>query len=166
MSSSSASFGLLEALKSLLLHPWLTVKDHGVLSIGVILGLTVFYVVRYISSPSRHLPPGPRGYPIIGNISEMKTGQWLKFAQWHKKYGQFVVSDLYFFGPFLMQSRPGDVIYLNAAGQSIIVINSQKAAFELLDRRAVIYSDRPRNVIACDIMTGGLMLGFAPYGET
>jgi hypothetical protein len=65
-----------------------------------------------------------------------------------------------------MQSRLGDVIYLNAAGQSIIVINSQKAALELLDRRAVIYSDRPRNVIACDIMTGGLMLGFAPYGET
>jgi hypothetical protein len=65
-----------------------------------------------------------------------------------------------------MQSRPGDVIYLNAAGQSIIVINSQKAAVELLDRRAVIYSCRPRNVIACDIMTGGLMLGFAPYGET
>ncbi len=51
----------------------------------------------------------------------MKTGQWLKFAQWHKMYGQFVISD----------------------------------------RRAVIYSDRPRKVIACDIMTGGLMLGFA-----
>src|SRR6266436_4914029 len=155
MSSSSAPFGLLEALKSSLLQPWLRVKDHGVLSTGVILGLIVFYVVRYISSPFRHLPPGPRGYPIIGNISEMKTGQWLKFAQWQKKYGQF-----------LMQSRPGDVIYLNAAGQSIIVLNSQKAAVELLDRRATTYSDRPRNVIACDIMTGGLMLGFAPYGET
>jgi hypothetical protein len=65
-----------------------------------------------------------------------------------------------------MQSRSGDVIYLSAAGQSIIVINSQKAAAELLDRRAVIYSDRPRNIIASDIMCGGLMLGFAPYGET
>jgi hypothetical protein len=65
-----------------------------------------------------------------------------------------------------MRSRPGDVIYLNAAGQSIIVINSQKAAVELLNRRGVTYSDRPHNVIACDIMTGGLMLGFAPYDET
>jgi hypothetical protein len=87
MSSLSASYGLLEALKSSLLQPWLKVKDHGVLSIGVILGLIVFYAVRYISSPFRYLPPGPRGYPIIGNISDMKTGQWLKFAQWHKKYG-------------------------------------------------------------------------------
>ena len=87
MSSSSASFGLLEALKLSSLQPWSRMKDHGVLSIGVTLGLIVFYVVRYISSPYRKLPPGPRGYPIIGNISEMKTGQWLKFAQWHKKYG-------------------------------------------------------------------------------
>jgi len=65
-----------------------------------------------------------------------------------------------------MRSRPGDLIYLNAAGQSIVVINSPKAAVELLDRRAVIYSDRPHNVIACDIMTGGLLLGFTGYGET
>ena len=91
MSSLSASYNLLEVLKSSLL--WLRVKDHGVLSIGVILGLIVLYVVRYISSPFRHLPPGPRGYPIIGNISDMKTGQWLKFAKWHKKFGQFAVSN-------------------------------------------------------------------------
>jgi hypothetical protein len=100
MSSSSASFGLLEALKSSLLQPWPRVKDHGILSIGVILGLIVFYLARYLSSPFRKLPPGPRGYPIIGNISDMKTGLWLKFAQWHKKYGQFVISD-----PFLAQFR-------------------------------------------------------------
>ena len=65
-----------------------------------------------------------------------------------------------------MWSRTGDLIYLNAAGQPVVVINSQKVAVELLDRRAAIYSDRPRNVVACDIMTGGLLLGFARYGET
>jgi hypothetical protein len=64
-----------------------------------------------------------------------------------------------------MWYRSGDLIYLNAAGQPVVVINSQKVAVELLDRRAAIYSDRPRNVVACDIMTGGLLLGFARYGE-
>ncbi len=92
MSSSSATFGLLETLKSSLLQLLLKVKDDGVLSIGAILGLILIYVVRYISSPLRKLPPGPRGYPIIGNVSEMKTGLWLKFAEWHKKYGPFVIS--------------------------------------------------------------------------
>ena len=62
--------------------------------------------------------------------------------------------------------RPGDLIYLNAAGQPIVVINSQKVAVELLDRRATIYSDRPSDVVVGDIMTGGYLIGFARFGET
>jgi hypothetical protein len=56
-------------------------------------------------------------------------------------------------------------MYLNAFGQSILIINSLKAAFELLDRRANIYSDRPRRIVAQDILCGGLFTGFMSYGE-
>lgn len=59
----------------------------------------------------------------------------------------------------------GDIFYLNAAGQPIIVINRRDIAVELLDRRASIYSDRPPNIVGCDIMAGGLLLGFARYGD-
>ena len=61
---------------------------------------------------------------------------------------------------------PGDLIYLNAAGQPVVIINSQKVAVELLDRRGAIYSDRPSDVVVCDIMTGGYLFGFARAGET
>ena len=57
-------------------------------------------------------------------------------------------------------------MYLNALGQPIIVLNSLKAAFELFDRRANIYSDRPRFIVAHDILCGGLFTGLVPYGET
>ncbi|KAF8485183.1 cytochrome P450 [Russula ochroleuca] len=142
---SASSFRLLEALKFSLLQYWLRAQDHGILSIGVVLGLIVLYAARYLASPYRKLPPGPRGYPIVGNLLEMTAGQWLKFTEWHKKYG--------------------DLIYLNAAGQPVVVINSRKVAVELLDRRGTIYSDKPSNIV-CDIMTRGLVIGFAQYGET
>jgi hypothetical protein len=59
----------------------------------------------------------------------------------------------------------GDVMYLNALGQPMLVINSLKAATELLDRRANIYSDRPRLIVAGEILCGGLFMAFMPYGE-
>jgi len=58
----------------------------------------------------------------------------------------------------------GDVFYLSAAGQPIIVLNTQKVAADLLDRRAGIYSDRPRNIVAAQIMCGGLAMVFQNYG--
>jgi hypothetical protein len=63
-----------------------------------------------------------------------------------------------------MWSRPGDLIYLDAAGQPVVIINSQRVAAELLDRRAAIYSDRPHNVVV-DVITGGLFLGLSQYGD-
>ena len=57
------------------------------------------------------------------------------------------------------------IMYLNALGQSIIVLHSLKAAFELLDRRANIYSDRPRSIVAQDLICGGLFTALIPYGD-
>ncbi|KAI0264573.1 hypothetical protein BGY98DRAFT_1039883, partial [Russula aff. rugulosa BPL654] len=48
------------------------------------------------------------------------------------------------------------MMYLNALGQPIIVINSLMVAFELLDRRGNICSDRPHLIVANGILCGGL----------
>jgi hypothetical protein len=67
--------------------------------------------------------------------------------------------------PFLKWIRPGDLVYLNAAAQPLIIVNSQRAAADLFDRRAGIYSDRPPLIVACDIMTGGLFFALSRYGD-
>jgi len=166
-SLSVSPFGLPEVLMSSLLGLRCKMQDYGIFSIGAMLagGLIVLYTARYFTSPYRRLPPGPRGYPIIGNVLELRSTQsWLKFAGWRKKYGQFVLSSN-FLDKFLTRTRLGELIYLNAAGQPIVILNSQRVAVGLLDRRSGIYSDRPRNIVACDIMTKGLFFGLAQYGD-
>lgn len=61
--------------------------------------------------------------------------------------------------------RFGDLMYLNAFGQPIVVLQSLKAAFELLDKRANISSDRPRYIVAHEILCGGLFAAFMRYGD-
>jgi hypothetical protein len=56
-------------------------------------------------------------------------------------------------------------MYLDGAGQPIVVCNSLKSAFELLERRSKNYSDRPRFVMAQEILNGGLLLALMNYDD-
>ena len=56
-------------------------------------------------------------------------------------------------------------MYLDGAGQPIVVCNSVKSAFELLERRSSNYSDRPRFIMAQDILNGGLLLALMNYTD-
>ena len=59
----------------------------------------------------------------------------------------------------------GDLMYLTAFGKGILVINSQRVAVDLLQRRSNIYSDRPRNISLNEFLTENLTFVFTRYGE-
>ena len=46
-------------------------------------------------------------------------------------------------------SPPDHLMYITAAGQGLLVLNSHRAANDLLVRRGHIYSDRPRMISEC-----------------
>lgn len=50
-------------------------------------------------------------------------------------------------------------MYINVAGQNMIILGSHKVASDLLDRRSSIYSDRPRNIVST-LLTGGMVFAF------
>jgi hypothetical protein len=59
-----------------------------------------------------------------------------------------------------------EVLYLNIAGQGIVVVSSQEAVDEILERRAIKNTDRPRNIMCTELLTGGLLFVFTRYNNT
>ncbi|KAI0816985.1 cytochrome P450 [Trametes gibbosa] len=75
------------------------------------------------------LPPGPPALPLIGNVLDFPTSHYgPRFSQMAEKYG--------------------NMIYLDLLGQPVVVVHSYDAAVDLMDRRSVNYSGRPRSIMA------------------
>jgi cytochrome P450 len=88
-------------------------------------------------SGRKHYPPGPSGYPVIGNMFDMPSAhQWLTYAKWGKEHDS-------------------DIVHARILGQSIVVLNSSDAVTHLLDKRSSIYSDRPALTMLQDVLGFG-----------
>lgn len=57
------------------------------------------------------------------------------------------------------------MMHLSMAGQSLVVLSTQKAAHDLLSKRSARYSDRPRMVMAGELVARGMHLLLRPYDE-
>jgi hypothetical protein len=78
------------------------------------------------------LPPGPKPWPIIGNLLDLpKNKAWITYQLWSQQYG--------------------DVIYLNALGQKMVILGSAEATNELFERRGLIYSNRFRRTMGSQL---------------
>ncbi|THH16641.1 hypothetical protein EW146_g4040 [Bondarzewia mesenterica] len=60
----------------------------------------------------------------------------------------------------------GDIIYMRAFGNSIMVLNSAKVADDLLDKRGAIYSSRPERAMVRDVMGWTWSFAGMPYGNS
>ncbi|KAI0280074.1 cytochrome P450 [Russula brevipes] len=77
--------------------------------------------------------PGPKGWPIIGNLLDIPTElEYMVFSQWKQKYG--------------------DLIQFTVLGQPTIIINSPQLATDILSTKSAIYSSRPHLTMACDLV--------------
>ncbi|KAF8514704.1 cytochrome P450 [Hysterangium stoloniferum] len=92
------------------------------------------------------LPPGPPGYPIIGNLFDLpKSLEWKTYKDWAQSYG--------------------DLVYVNVLGTPIAFVNSKELVSELFEKRSSIYSDRPQLPMLCDLMKFDWGIPTMPYGE-
>ncbi|EPT02822.1 hypothetical protein FOMPIDRAFT_54955 [Fomitopsis schrenkii] len=112
----------------------------------IAIAVVVLLVYRFIKTRRRlPYPPGPRGWPIVGNIFDIPTEyQWKTFAQWGEKYGP--------------------IMSVSILGQRMVIINSAQVAVELLDRKSSIYSDRPHMVMIGEMVGWTRIVSLHNYG--
>ncbi|KAJ3975913.1 cytochrome P450 [Lentinula raphanica] len=114
------------------------------LSVLVFVGL----VLKFASKRRGPLPPGPPGYPIIGNLLDIPSENgWKAWVRMSRDAGS-------------------DIICLRLpVGPSLVVLNSARCAEALLVKRSAIYSDRPRMVMLQELVRADWNVALMPYGE-
>ncbi|KDR69252.1 hypothetical protein GALMADRAFT_145648 [Galerina marginata CBS 339.88] len=110
----------------------------------------VIPVMLYLKSSKRSAlpdPPGPKKLPLLGNTLQIPTSfEWLAYARWAKEY-------------------MSDIIHLTAVENDIIVLNSYKAATDLLEKRSSMYSSRRQFTMLSELMGWNTFMFTMPYGE-
>ena len=106
---------------------------------------SVLYARLKRRSKYLRLPPSPPARPLIGHLLDFpKEKPWRKFKEWSHQCR----TSCRFMPPcttnrLVHLTHPeSDILHLNLAGVGMLVINSQEAAVELLERRGTIYSSR------------------------
>lgn len=105
----------------------------------------LLYVKRIHGRSSQlPLPPGPKGLPIIGNLMDMPSSfEWETYHKWSKELSES--PHVYLRHAQLTPTLDTDILHLNLAGTTLIVLDTSEAATELLERRSSIYSGRYAN---------------------
>ncbi|KAF7365160.1 O-methylsterigmatocystin oxidoreductase [Mycena venus] len=117
----------------------------SLLTLFVLVVVLVKFLHKLLSTWQQRPPflPGPSPRFIVGNEFPTKL-PWLTYTEWGLQYG--------------------DVVHASALGQHIVIVNSVKAANELFEKRAHIYSDRPI-VTMIELMGWDFNVGLMPLGD-
>ncbi|KAK0469197.1 cytochrome P450 [Desarmillaria tabescens] len=116
---------------------------HFVLLLVVFLPIVWLWTVR---QKRVFYPPGPSGFPIIGNVTQMPVlYQWLEFTERAREFGP--------------------IFHLSALGTSMIVLSSEKVIRDLCEKRGLIYSDRPNLPMSGQLMGYDRSIAMAPLGR-
>lgn len=139
--------------------------------INIVLAVVALWLVKKVTEkkPLGRPIPGPKGWPIIGNLFDVPNEvEYKVFSQWRQKYGeqdnrlcQLKLGRLHDQSVITL----GDLIQMTVLGQPTIIINSPQLATEILSKKSAIYSSRPHLTMACDLVGWKDVLVLLKYND-
>lgn len=122
-------------------------------SVGVV--ATLFLLFAFVlavrgSQPRRLHPPGPAPERLFGNARQIPNlYPWLWYTELSKTYGDAL--KLSSFSIIMLTLRVGDVIYVSALGQPMLVLNSLQSIGDLMQKKSSIFGGRPYLAMITDL---------------
>ncbi|KAJ3555937.1 hypothetical protein NM688_g2303 [Phlebia brevispora] len=134
---------MLMCSKHITAHSRLVMLD--LISFVVLLALCLPCVHYFSKARTRRrlpLPPGPKPWPIFGNIFDLpKDKPWVTYREWSS-----------------------DLIYLDLPQQPTVILNTSQAILDLMEGRSKLYADKPPMVMD-ELLNWDWNFAFMPYGS-
>ncbi|KAI0204333.1 cytochrome P450, partial [Astrocystis sublimbata] len=106
-------------------------------------------VVSVTRKPKRGpLPPGPKGWPLLGNVTDLPPSGAREWEHWIKH------KELY-----------GPISSLTVLGTTIILLHTHELASELFEKRSAKYSSRARLVFGGEMVGWENLAGLLKYDK-
>jgi hypothetical protein len=106
----------------------------------------IFALISKWRKPTLQYPPGPKHYPILGNVLDlpMNAPIWESFLSLANRQGMLQSWSMNLLNLF---PKGTDILYLRLLGQDMVVLNSNEAISDLIEKRSSIYADRVSGTI-------------------
>lgn len=114
------------------------------LPLAVLLLSITTYIALNRRKGGRRLPPGPRPWPVVGNL--LQVG-----AIPHE-------------GMRRLTERYGPLVYLRLGRVAAVATDDPKLVTEFLRKQDHVFASRPRNIASEHFTYGGQDIAFSPYG--
>ncbi|KAG2117410.1 cytochrome P450 [Suillus cothurnatus] len=129
-------------------HPDLRIPDNTQLVLSAATCLTVVGVIFWAYHPKSKsglpLPPSPPTWRLRGHVLPHHK-PFLTIAGWINEYGPLITIRLKF--------------------ERIVIIGRHKAVMEIMENQGKLLADRPRMIAAGEMFSGGMSIGFTPFGD-
>jgi hypothetical protein len=117
------------------------------LFVASLLSVVVYRLLQRRERPRLPFPPGPTGMGLgvwlMGNLRDLPTKYpWLKYEKMGQDIGKHLQGGSFPIAETHRRCLGSDILHLEFFGTHLVVLNSEKAATDLLEKRSSIYSDR------------------------